>query len=85
VVNTQNRDEANIVKTEMLRRFPDQKVYFLYQAPNFKVRIGNFFTQKEGSALRKMIAALYPDRGIFFVADRIEYIEPEEEEETKDK
>src|SRR3954452_8117187 len=40
--NTQNRDEANAIKAELLRRFPDQKSYFLYQAPNFRVRIGNF-------------------------------------------
>src|SRR3712207_6356826 len=33
--NTQNRDEANAVKAELLRRFPDQKSYLMYQAPNF--------------------------------------------------
>jgi hypothetical protein len=82
VINTPSRDEANAVKTEMLRRFPDQKVYLLYQAPTFRVRVGNFFTQKEGATLRKMISTLYPGRGIYFVADRIEYMPPEEEEEN---
>src|SRR5215216_473434 len=43
--NTQNRDEANAVKAELLRRFPDEKSYLLYQAPNFRVLIGNFLTQ----------------------------------------
>src|SRR5438128_807004 len=62
VANTQNRDEANAVKAEMLRRFPDQKSYLLYQAPYFRVRVGNFFTQKEGAALRKMIMKLYPNK-----------------------
>jgi len=80
VINTQNRDEANTVKAEMLRRFPDQKAYLLYKAPNYQVRVGNFFTQKEGSALRKMISKLYPGRGIYFVSDRIEYVPDEEEE-----
>ena len=64
----------------MLRRFPDQKAYLLYQAPYFKVRVGNFFTTKEGASLRKMIASLYPNRGIFFVRDTIEYTPTEEEE-----
>jgi hypothetical protein len=82
VINTQNRDEANTIKAEMLRRFPDQKTYLLYQAPYFKVRIGNFFSQKEGASLRKMITALYPNRGIFFVQDTIEYTPPADEEET---
>lgn len=82
VINTPSRDEANTVKTEMLRRFPDQKVYLLYQAPTFRVRVGNFITQKEGATLRKMIASLYPDRGIYFVSDRIDYTPPEEEEDS---
>lgn len=83
VANTQNRDEANSIKAEMLRQFPDQKVYLLYQAPYFRVRVGNFFTQKEGAPLRKMIMKLYPNKGIFFVQDRIEYTPPESEETTQ--
>lgn len=71
--NTQNRDEANTIKAELLRRFPDQKSYLLYQAPNFRVRIGNFLTQKDASQLRKMIAALYPDKGIYIVPDIVEH------------
>jgi len=73
VANTQNRDEANNVKSEMLRRFPDQKAYMLYQAPNFRVRIGNFSTQREAETLKKMISLLYPQRGIYIVSDLIEY------------
>lgn len=73
VVNTQNRDEANAVKAEMLRRFPDQKAYLLYQSPNFRVRVGNFLTQSDAGQLRKMISALYPERGIYIVPDVIEY------------
>jgi hypothetical protein len=83
VANTQNRDEANTIKAEMLRRFPDQKTYLLYQAPYFRVRVGNFLSIKEGASLRKMIMALYPNKGIFFVRDTIEYTPPEEEETTQ--
>src|SRR5919112_2006595 len=71
VANTQNRDEANEIKAELLRRFPDQKSYLLYQAPNFRVRIGNFLAQKDASQLRKMISALYPGKGIYIVPDVI--------------
>jgi hypothetical protein len=83
VANTQNRDEANTIKAEMLRRFPDQKTYLLYQAPYFRVRVGDFLSIKEGASLRKMIMALYPNKGIFFVRDTIEYTPPEEEETTQ--
>lgn len=74
--NTQNRDEANSVKAELLRRFPDQKTYLMYQSPNFRVRIGDFLTQKEAMSLRKMISALYPGNGIYIVSDVIEYTPP---------
>ncbi|GEO09864.1 SPOR domain-containing protein [Segetibacter aerophilus] len=78
--NTQNRDEANAVKAELLSRFPNEKSYLLYQAPNFRVRIGNFLTQREALQLRKMISALYPKKGIYIVPDIIEYTPPPEDD-----
>ena len=83
--NTQNRDDANAVKAELLRRFPEEKSYLLYQAPNFRVRIGNFLTQKDAFRLRKMISALYPDRGVYIVPDVVEYTPPAEEEILPEK
>lgn len=84
VINTQNRDEANNIKAEMLRRFPEEKAYLMYQSPMFKVRIGNFVTQKDAQALRKLISNLYPDRGIYVVRDMIEY-SPKNEDEMPDE
>jgi len=81
VYNAQSRDEANAVKAELLRRFPDQQTYLLYQAPNFRIRIGNFLTQKDATDLRKTLAAMYPGKGIYIVPDLIEYTPPEDEEE----
>lgn len=72
--NTQNREMANAIKAELLRRFPEEKSYLLYQAPSFRVRIGNFQKQSDAFRLRKQIAALYPDHGIYIVPDTIEYI-----------
>lgn len=83
--NTQNRDEANAVKAELLRRFPDQKSYLLYQAPNFKVRIGNFLTQKDAFQLRKMLSALYPGKGIYIIPDIVDYTPPAGEEDEQIK
>ncbi len=80
VVNTQNRDEANSVKAEMLRRFPEHKTYLLYKAPNFRVRVGNFLTQKDAEATRKMIMSLYTGKGIYLISDMIEYRPLEDED-----
>lgn len=82
--NTQNRDEANAIKAELLRRFPDEKSYLLYQAPSFRVRIGNFLSQRDAFQLRKLITALYPNHGIYIVPDIIEYTPPQEDEEDID-
>ncbi len=79
IINTQSRDEANTIKAEMLRRFPEQKTYLLYKSPNFKVRVGNFLTQREAEPIRKMIAALYPNRSIYLIADRVEFRPIDEE------
>lgn len=79
VINSSNRDEANSIKAEMLRRFPEQKTYLLYKAPNFKVRVGNFLTQREAEPIRKMIAALYPGRSIYLIAERVEFRPIDEE------
>ena len=80
VYNANNRNEANNVKSELLRRFPEHKSYLLYQSPNFRVRIGNFLTQKEAMELRKIITSMYPNRGIYIVPDLIEYTPPEDED-----
>ena len=80
VITTQNRDEANAVKSEMLRLFPDYGAYLMYQSPSFRVRVGNFLTQKEALEFRKIVAGVYPNRGIYVVPDIIEYIPKEEDE-----
>ena len=82
VSNSQDRNEANAVKAEMLRRFNDQKTYLLYQAPNFRVRVGDFLTQKDAFKLRKQIAALYPGKGIYIVPDTVE-VAPEGDDADK--
>jgi len=80
IINTQRRDDANDVKVEMLRRFPEHKTYLLYRAPNFSVRLGNFLSQKEAEPIRKMIAALYPNRGIYLASDMVEYRHKEDDD-----
>lgn len=82
VINTQNRDDANTIKAEMLRRFPEQKTYLIYKAPNFRVRVGNFLSQRDAESIRKMIASLYPNKGIYLVSDMIEYRPKEDEDFT---
>jgi len=78
VVSTTSRDNANAIKADLLNRFPDQKSYLLFQAPNFKVRIGNFLKKEEAEAYRKKLNRYFP-QGLYIVEDAIEYTMKEEE------
>lgn len=78
VVSTTSRDNANAIKADLLNRFPDQKSYLLFQAPNFKVRIGNFLKKEEAEAYRKKLNRYFP-QGLYIVEDAIEYTMKQEE------
>lgn len=73
VLNSNRRDEADLIKSELLRRFPEEKSYLTYQAPNFRVRIGNFIDMQDAQKFRNRVAKLYPGRGIYVVTDIIDY------------
>ena len=42
IMNTTDRTEVLEAKSKMLSLYPDQKLYLSYQAPYFKLRMGNF-------------------------------------------
>jgi len=78
VLNTNDRNKAMAVKTRLLQEFPDQKTYFIYQSPYFKVQIGNCKTQIEANALRARVVKLYPDNVI--VVPAIVDMKPEKDD-----
>jgi hypothetical protein len=36
------RNKANEIKAEFLKKFPEENAYLIYQQPNFKIRVGDF-------------------------------------------
>ncbi|MDH7462257.1 SPOR domain-containing protein [Chitinophagaceae bacterium 26-R-25] len=56
VINTSDRNKAIAVKTKVYELYPDLKAYLLYQAPYFRLRVGNFKTQDEAMAYQKKLA-----------------------------
>ncbi len=79
VLSTSDRTKAFAVKAELLSKFPEHKTYTLFQAPSFRVRIGNFLKREDADKFRKVLSKLYPG-GAFIVPDVIEYTPTEEEE-----
>ncbi|HVK97063.1 MAG TPA: hypothetical protein VM368_04555 [Flavisolibacter sp.] len=80
VINTNSRDEAMDAKTKIYTYFPEIKSYLVYQAPFFKLKVGNFQTRDEAKKYQTMMNSLFP-KGVFILNDTIEV---KGEKETED-
>jgi hypothetical protein len=80
VINTNNRDEAAAAKTKVYTYFPELKSYLLYQAPYFKLKVGNFRDKKEAEDYQQRLQKYFP-KGVFIMNDTIE-IKLDKEAET---
>jgi hypothetical protein len=70
VLNTSDRSAAVNAKTRLLQLFPAEKVYLLYQEPNFKVRWGNFRERADADTQLELITRQFP--GSFVIPSPIE-------------
>lgn len=77
VVSTNDRQKAMDVKTRMMREFPSEKTYLIYQSPVFKIQIGNFKNRQDADALYKKIQRIYPT-GVIVIPATVE-LKPEED------
>lgn len=64
-------ERAKEKKVEFLSKYPDYLVHIKYDAPNFRVRIGDFRTKNEALKLHKEIEKSYPMA--FIVPDKINF------------
>jgi hypothetical protein len=71
VISTNNRSQAYELKSKLLKFFPDQKSYTLFQSPNFKVRLGNFIEKAEADRMKKQVEAVLK-KSVFVVRDIVE-------------
>ena len=72
IMNTTDRTEALNAKSKMLTLYPEQKLYLSYQAPYFKLRMGNFREYAEAADFKKRINEIFP-KGITIVPANIEH------------
>ncbi len=64
-----SRDKANMAKAEFLTKFNDIEIYIVYQAPYFKVRLGDFRTKLDAFNYLQNILEVYPHA--FVVSDKV--------------
>jgi hypothetical protein len=68
-----NRTNVYQIKSQFYTAFPDIKQYIIYQAPNFKLRVGNYRTRLE--AYKDLQEILQRFNGSFIIRDEIKLSE----------
>lgn len=67
-----NKFDADKAKEKVIEACPlmKDKVYVIYQSPNYKVRVGNFEREVDAQATLRILGEIFPN--VFVVRDRIE-------------
>ena len=65
------RPNATNVRARFFNKYPDIETYLVYDAPNFKVYVGDFRTRSEALKMQNKISRDYPYS--FIISDRINF------------
>lgn len=76
-----DREKAVFIKNDLEERFPNDRVYLKYHAPDFRVLIGNFRTNFEAVYLYKKCLRLYPNS--YIRRDQIDLVDLEVQEKIE--
>lgn len=77
VITTNKRNEAYDAKARVMQSYPEYRSYIDFQAPYFKVRIGDFKTREEAAELRDRLSGMFT--GGVFVVPAIINVSPDKE------
>ncbi|MEO6220455.1 MAG: hypothetical protein ABIO81_08510 [Ginsengibacter sp.] len=72
VLNTNDRDYAMKIRTELLQKFPEQKPYMWFSNPYIKLKFGNFRTREEAAVYKTQISRMLNGASIYFLSETIE-------------
>ncbi len=84
VLNTNNRELAYQTRGKLLRSFPDVNVYMAYQAPNYKLRVGDFVKKEDAEKLKKQVEIILGST-TYIVPDLVTLSPEEQEKLLKEK
>ena len=71
VINTTDRNAAIQAKTTVYKFYPELKAYLLYQAPYFRLRVGNFINKKDAENVQRQLSKEFK-QNLFIVNDVVE-------------
>jgi hypothetical protein len=70
-----NRIDANKVKADFLDSYVDEKIYFDYKQPYYKVRVGDYRNKVEAQKMYQTLLLDPKFKGVLIVPDEINYPE----------
>ena len=85
ILSTNDKELAFKTRTQLLQKFPEQKVYMYFLSPYVKLKFGNFRTKQEAENYRKQISKMLGGISIYLISERVE-VKPEKdvkEDDTK--
>jgi SPOR domain len=71
VINSTDRNKVFAVKTKVYQQYPELKSYLTYQAPNYRLKVGNFKTEEEAQSYLSQLSKLFSS-GVYIVHDVVE-------------
>ena len=69
ITSTNNRTEVNQLKGKLYQLYPEMKPFITYQAPNFKLRVGNFLYKIDAYKALQQLIPEFP--GAFIVNEEL--------------
>lgn len=71
IVSTNDQNKATNAKSKAYQEFPELRTYLHWQAPFYKVKVGNFKTREEAEVYLEQIKRIFPT-GVYVVRETIE-------------
>jgi hypothetical protein len=82
LLSTSDRPAAMRVRSQLLERFPEQKVYMSFQPPYIKLRFGNFLEKADAEKYKKeIIRSKLVTNNIYLLPETIE-VKPEKDKDS---
>ena len=85
VMNSNDREKVMAVRSKLLHQFPDQKVYMTFQAPNIKLKFGNFVDKAEAEKYRDLLGSQKVVTTNVYVVPEIVEVKPDKTKEQDDQ
>ena len=72
ILNTSDKDYAFKVRADLLKKFPEQKIYMWYSNPYVRIKFGNFRTKEEADVYKKQISDMLGGANIYYLEEPVE-------------